>query len=251
MTPEILPTSYDMWLVLASFLVSTAGAYTSLWVASTMLSKQRRSASKLNVFLAGLSLGGVGIWSMHFLGMIAYQVPLSMGYRPLETLVSLVAAVAVSSVALGYIAAREFEWRRLFIAGPLAGLGVAAMHYLGMYAMSFGGFLDWNWGLVALSIGIAVVAATVALWLAFHAHERSHRAAAALLMGTAVCTMHYTGMSAASVVCTTADRNAWSSGLLRPNDLSFYVILVAISAAVMITVDVMMQRMQAQQAAAR
>jgi NO-binding membrane sensor protein with MHYT domain len=246
MTPEILTPTYDLWLVLASFLVSTAGAYTALWVASSMLNQQQR-AGKFNIFLAGLALGGVGIWSMHFLGMIAFQVPLGVGYRPLETLVSLVAAVAVSSVALGYISAQQFAWKRLFIAGPLAGLGVATMHYLGMYAMSFGGFFDWSWGLVGLSVVIAMVAATVALWLAFHTHQRSHRIGAALLMGAAVCTMHYTAMAASSVVCTTADRYTLVSGLLRPRDLSSYVILVAIGIACMITMDVMMQRMQRMQ----
>jgi NO-binding membrane sensor protein with MHYT domain len=252
MTPETLTPSYDLWLVIASFLVSTAGAYTALWVASSMLNNRQRVASKLNIFLAGLALGGVGIWSMHFLGMIAYEVPLTVGYRPLETLVSLLAAVAASSVALGYIAAEKFAWKRLFVAGPLAGLGVAGMHYLGMYGMSFGGFFDWSWELVALSVVIAMVAATVALWLAFHTHQRSHRIGAALLMGAAVCTMHYTGMAAASVVCTTPDRFALvSGGLLRPRDLSFYVILVAISIATMIVLDVMMQRLQHRAQAAR
>lgn len=249
MTPETLNPTYDLWLVFASFLVSTAGAYTSLWVAASMLKDQERGASKLNIFLAGLALGGVGIWSMHFLGMIAYQVPVGVGYQPFETLISLVAAVAVSSVALGYIAVERVSLRRLLVAGPMAGLAVAAMHYLGMDAMRFGGYFDWSWSLVGLSVLIAMVAATAALWLAFNAHSRTHRVGAALVMGAAVCTMHYTGMAAASVICTSADRLAVADGLLRPRDLSFYVILVAISIAAMITMDVMMQRMQRAQLA--
>lgn len=248
MNPELLTPTYDMVLVAASFLVSAAGAYTALWVAATMM-RAKGAKNRLNIFMAGLALGGVGIWSMHFLGMIAYQVPLTLGYKPLETLVSLIAAVAVSSLALGYIAARPFSMGRLMVAGPLAGIAVAAMHYLGISGMRFGGFFEWNWGLVALSVVIAIVAATAALWLSFHAHSRSHRAIAALVMGAAVCTMHYTGMAAASVICTTTDRAARLPGLLRPNDLSFYVILVALSVAIMITLDVMMQRMHANQAA--
>jgi NO-binding membrane sensor protein with MHYT domain len=123
------------------------------------------------------------------------------------------------------------------------------MHYLGMDAMRFGGYFDWSWGLVSLSVVIAMVAATAALWLAFHAHSRTHRVGAALVMGAAVCTMHYTGMAAASVICTSKDRLQVAEGLLRPRDLSFYVILVAISIAAMITMDVMMQRMQRAQLA--
>lgn len=249
MNPEILAATYDPMLVLASFLVSTAGAYTALWVTASMLKDQQRGASKLNIFLAGLALGGVGIWSMHFLGMIAYQVPMGVGYHPFETLLSLVAAVAVSSVALGYIAAEKVSFRRLLVAGPLAGLAVAAMHYLGMDAMRFGGYFDWSWNLVALSVVIAMVAATAALWLAFHAHSRMHRVGAAVVMGAAVCTMHYTGMAAASVICTSSDRLSVGAGLLRPRELSFYVILMAISIATMIAVDVMMQRLQRAQLA--
>lgn len=78
-----------------------------------------------------------------------------------------------------------------------------------------------------------------------------HRVGAALLMGAAVCTMHYTGMSAASVVCTTADRSAWMAGVVRPTDLGFYVSFVALGIACVIAMDVLMQRLQTSQAVAR
>ncbi|MEO8056838.1 MAG: MHYT domain-containing protein [Burkholderiales bacterium] len=198
--------------------------------------------SRFNAILSGLALGGVGIWSMHFLGMLAYEVPLAVGYRPLELVVSLVAAVAVSALAIGFMAAQQFSWRRLFVAGPLAGLGVAVMHYLGMTGMRFGGYFEWSWGIVTLSVVIAMVAATAALWLAFHARRRSHRIAAALVMGTAVCTMHYTGMAAASVICTTANRTSFLPNLLRPSDLGMIVTLVALGVATMVACDVMVQR---------
>jgi NO-binding membrane sensor protein with MHYT domain len=248
MTPEILTPSYDTLLVVISFLVSAAGSYTALWVASNVISRRSgQKASWFNLFLAGLVLGGVGIWSMHFLGMLAYDVPVAIGYRPLETLVSLVAAVAVSTVALGYLS-RKFSIARLMVAGPLAGLGVAAMHYLGLGGMRFSGYFDWNMGLVAASVAIAVVAATAALWLAFHAHRRSHRLGAALVMGAAVCTMHYTGMAAASVVCTTRGGFV-GADLWRSNDLSAYVVVVAIGILAMVALDVALQRYQARQPA--
>ncbi len=243
MTQEVLTTSFDIGWVAISFVVSVLGAYTALWVAPSIAGRRNGQVNWFNAFLSGLALGGVGIWSMHFLGMLAYEVPLAVGYRLTELIVSLVAAVLVSALALGYMAAQPFAWRRLFVAGPLAGLGVAVMHYLGMYGMRFGGFFDWAWGIVGLSVLIAVVAATAALWLAFHARERRFRAAAALLMGVAVCTMHYTGMAAASVVCTTSNRRALLPGLLRPSDLGAAITVVAVGVAAMIALDVFIQRM--------
>jgi NO-binding membrane sensor protein with MHYT domain len=244
MTPELLPVTYAPALVLLSFLISAVGAFTALTAASAARRPDGR-VNRLNIFFAGLALGGIGIWSMHFVGMIAWQVQLGVGYRLLETSVSLVAAVIVSALALGYVAANPRDWKRFLVAGPLAGLGVAVMHYMGMYSMRFGGFFDWNVGIVALSVVIAMVAATAALWLAFYTRQRWQRVAAALVMAGAVCTMHYTGMAAASVMCTTANRYAIPAGLMRPGDLPMMVVAIAVAVAFVIAVDLVMQRLTA------
>jgi NO-binding membrane sensor protein with MHYT domain len=250
MTPELLPVTYAPLMVLLSFAVSAIGAFTALSAAASAR-RPDGQLSKFNLFLAGLALGGVGIWSMHFVGMIAWQVQLGVGYRLLETLVSLVAAVIVSSLALAHVAGNPSDYKRYLVAGPLAGLGVAVMHYLGMYSMRFGGFFDWNLPVVALSVLIAMVAATAALWLAFHTRQRWHRVVAALVMASAVCTMHYTGMAAASVMCTTSNRSSLLPGLMRPADLPLLVVLIALSVAVLIAVDLTMQRLTASNSAAR
>jgi len=242
MTPEILPTSFLHWLVVASFAVSALGSYVALGAARVMR-ERRGGVSRVNAVLAGVALGGVGIWSMHFLGMLAWDAGLALGYRLSETLLSLLIAVGVSSLALGYIAAGPFTWRRLLVAGPLAGLGVAAMHFMGMASVRFGGFLQWDGGLVLLAVGIAVVAATAALWLAFGPGQRIPRGLSALVMAAAVCTMHYTGMAAADVVCTTADRAAKVAGLLYGDELAMLVMSVAIGAVVIIAADLMFQRL--------
>jgi NO-binding membrane sensor protein with MHYT domain len=187
---------------------------------------------------------------MHFVGMIAWRVEIGVGYRLTETLVSLVAAVVVSTLALGWVAAGRGELRRIALAGPLAGLGVAAMHYLGMASMRFNGFFDWDMAIVALSIAIAMAAASAALWLAFRTPTRAHRAGAALLMAGAVCTMHYTGMAAATVVCTSREPNALLAQLLRPADLPVPVIAVAGCIALVIALDLGMQRLIGQRQAA-
>lgn len=245
MNPEVLVASFDAGWVALSFVISVIGSYTALWVAPSVAGPHSGQVNWFNAALSGLALGGVGIWSMHFLGMLAYEVPLAVGYRLFELVVSLVAAVVVSALAIGYMSARAFAWQRLLVAGPLAGLGVAVMHYLGMFGMRFGGFFDWNLPVVLLSVLIAVVAASAALWLAFHTRSASKRAGAALVMGAAVCSMHYTGMAAASVVCTTENRGALLPGLLRAGDLGLAIAVVAIGIALMVATDVAIQRWNA------
>lgn len=241
MNPELIPASYKPLLVLLSYVVSAVGSYTALAAATGMRGPDGR-VNRFNVFLGGLALGGIGIWSMHFIGMVAWKVQLGVGYSLLETVVSLVAAVLVSSLALGYLAGGPDSKRRLLIAGPLAGIGVAVMHYLGVYSMRFYGFFDWNLPLVGLSVLIAMAAATAALWLAFNTPSRLHRALAALVMGAAVCTMHYTGMAAAAVMCTTSNRFAMLPDLMRPADLPALVAIIALGVAGMIGADLLVQR---------
>ena len=249
MKPELLPVSYDLAMVLLSWVVSAIGAFTAL-SAIGRARKEDGTLDRVNVALAGVALGGVGIWSMHFIGMIAWKVDLGVGYRLFETRVSLVAAVVVSAVALGYVGT-DATIRRLLVAGPLAGIGVTVMHYLGMYSMRFYGFFDWDWPTVGLSAVIAMVAATVALWLAFNLHKRWHRGVAATVMATAVCTMHYTGMAAASVMCTTANRKAYLPDLLRPSDLPALVLTIALGVALMIGTDLTIQRMSSERGSSR
>jgi NO-binding membrane sensor protein with MHYT domain len=246
--PEILDPRYDLALVLASFAVSALGSYCAL-AAATLMRRGRQGVDRLNAALAGLALGGVGIWSMHFLGMLAWDTGIAVGYRPLETAVSFVVAVVASALALGAMAAGPFSYRRLAVAGPLAGLGVSAMHFIGMGSMRFGGFLDWHFTAVALAVGIAIAAATAALWLAFHVRRGWHRIAAALVMALAVCTMHYTGMAAADVVCTSADRFARLPGLLYGSDLQAVVIVAAVSIAALVGFDALFQWVTRQQQA--
>jgi NO-binding membrane sensor protein with MHYT domain len=244
MNPTPLASNYDLWMVALSFIVSTSGAYAALWITSTLRATANGRLSRVNVLLAGSALGGISIWSMHFLGMIAFQVPAGVGYEPLLTVLSLIAAIGVSSLALGYMAARPFAFSRLLVAGPLAGLGVALMHYMGMYGMRFGGYFEWAPMLVGLSLVIAVVAATAALWLAFHTRGQLNRIAAALVMGAAVCSMHYTGMAAASLLCTTTDPLSMK-GLMNPDDLGVFVVVIGFGLLAMIVVDTLVQRTHA------
>jgi NO-binding membrane sensor protein with MHYT domain len=240
----VMPAEYAPHLVALSFLIAAAGAFAALTAAARIVGPSGR-VQPLNALAAGVALGGIGVWSMHFIGMQAVQVGMGVSYSIPETLVSLVAAVALSAGAFWWVALRPSP-ARIVGAGVLLGLGVCVMHYLGMYGMRFGGRFDWSPALVAASIAIALVAATAALWLAFAVRSLRARAAAALVMAGAVCAMHYTGMGAASFICTTPNPQGFPQGPLLVTSLGMppLVAVVAFGAVFIILIDQAFQRLQ-------
>jgi NO-binding membrane sensor protein with MHYT domain len=147
--------------------------------------------------------------------------------------------VAATTMALVYVAKGPNQFSRILVAGFALGMGVVVMHYLGMYGMRFGGVFRWDMGLVALSVAIAVVAATAALWLSFRSVSVLVRFAAALVMGVAVCAMHYTGVAAADIICTTTDRAAYPKGfdVIRSFLMPSLVIFFSLSMAAVVIID--------------
>lgn len=196
----VLIGSYDPWLVAASLVMAMLASYTALDMAA------RVSASKGHAarwWLAGGSAAmGIGIWSMHFLGMLAFRLPIPMGYSPAITVLSLLIAIASSAFALWVVCHRSLTWRRLAVSALIMGSGVCAMHYTGMAAMRMRPAIHYNPWLFLLSVVIAVVASGAALWIAFRLRDwssyvRTLRAGASVIMGCAIAGMHYTGMAAA------------------------------------------------------
>jgi len=242
----LLETSYRSGFVVLSYVFAVVGSFIALTSARDIVRRSGR-IDWLATTITGVALGGIGVWSMHFLGMLAVQIDIGVGYRLLETLTSLVAAVCASSAALVYVAKAPSDPKRIVVAGCLLGLGVAVMHYLGMYGMRFGGFIRWSPEIVALSVLIAMVAATAALWLAFNVGGIGPRAAASAVMGIAVCAMHYTGMSAAGFICTTANRLAVpsGSGVIASFNMPTMVVLITIGTAMIIVLDLVMRREEA------
>ena len=210
---DILPAQYNMTYVLASYAVSVMGSLMALYHAGHT---RRRDGSIDRDMLAGaaVSLGGVGIWSMHFIGMLGYRLPVPVVYGGVLTFASLLAAIVISGIALWLAGGRgKFSIGGWLLGSLLAGVGVCVMHYGGMYAMSLRADLSFNWSLVAGSVLIAVSAAAAALWIAFNVRKASYRFIAAFIMGLAVCAMHYTGMAAADFVCVANKAApAWTIG---------------------------------------
>jgi len=208
-----LTSNYDPWVVAASILVASFASYVTLDLAKRVRTKDRGVA--LSWWIGGSIAMGTGIWSMHFVGMLAFSLPIALGYTKFLTFLSWIAAVAVSAIALAVASSGSLSVRRL-AAGSLAmGAGICCMHYIGMAALDMAPGIVWSKTLVAASAGIAVTASAAALLIFFWLRKVSSRrgliyqATAALVMGLAISGMHYTGMAAASfpdgTVCLSAN----------------------------------------------
>ena len=239
---SLVTTSYNEGLVIFSYLISVTGAFIAL-TAAGRIQRGRGRANAVSIASAGLALGGIGVWSMHFIGMLALRMDVGLGYSMVETGISLVAAVFITALAFQIVAYNPQSTPRLLCAGTLLGMGAVVMHYLGMYGMRFAGHFQWNYAVVGLSVLIALVAATVALWLAFNTTKISARLLAACVMGIAVCAMHYTGMAAADFICTTDSRQAFPSGfaVLSVLQLPMLVITLAVGMATALAIDLFFQ----------
>ena len=216
-------TGYNPALVALSLAIAVLASYTALDLGGRV----RGTASRLRwawLLGAALAMGG-GIWSMHFVGMLAFEMGLPAAYDVGRTLLSLVIAIGVTGAALAWLGrSRAGRWDVL-VAGPVMGIGVAAMHYTGMAAMRMPGQLAYSMPIVALSVGIAVTAATVALWLTFRPTSIWQRFAAALIMGVAVAGMHYTGMAAATITAEEAGAHSahFAATSVDQQNLALYV----------------------------
>ena len=194
-----MEVSYNLYLIGLSYVIAVFGSFTALQLAIRIPSSRGGSMWGWLIFSA-LALGGGAIWSMHFIGMLAYETPVRIGYDPMLTIASLLIAVVIAAIGLLIVGRGQASIFKLLFAGVAGGLGVCAMHYTGMAAMIMSADIKYDMTLVGLSVVIAIVAATVALWLAFNLRGNLQRFGSALVMGAAVCGMHYTGMAAATMV---------------------------------------------------
>lgn len=185
---------YNYYLVGLSYIIAVFGSYTSLQLA-IHIPKAQGAALWGWLGSAALALGGGAIWSMHFIGMLAYDIPISVHYDLLLTISSLILAVCAAGLGLFLVGRGESSIIKLILAGIAGGISVAGMHYLGMMAMTMPADINYDPTLVIVSVVIAITAATVALWLAFNLRGKIQRFGSAFVMGIAVCGMHYTGMS--------------------------------------------------------
>jgi NO-binding membrane sensor protein with MHYT domain len=221
-----------------SYVLSVLGSMLGLTCALRLRTAQGRGERIWWLILASVALGGTAIWSMHFVAMMGFSVvgtPIryDVGLTVASALIPIIAvAVGVAIVSFG----NGYQNVRLIIGGVLSGLGIVAMHYLGMAAMELNGDISYSMTRVGLSIGIAVVAATVALWLSVTVQKPLFIFLSALVMGVAVNGMHFTGMSAMSVMEHSPEGNlagASASSMLVPIGLGVVFALIGLVYALM------------------
>jgi diguanylate cyclase (GGDEF)-like protein len=198
---QMLTGTYDTAVVVMSILIAMLASYTALDMANRIAINRNHAACWW--WLAGGSLAmGVGIWSMHFIGMLAFRLPTVLGYDIRLTLLSLAVAMAVSAFALWQVSQPLLSRRRMVVGALAMGVGIASMHYIGMASMRMQPGIIYDVGWFGLSLLIAVSASAAALWIAFKLRANSTRgrglrALAAIAMGLGIAGMHYAGMAAA------------------------------------------------------
>jgi len=191
---------YHHWLVLVSLLVAILASYTALTLALRIRVATRQLAP---AWLAGGGVAmGIGIWSMHFVGMLALRLPIEIAYDVRITLLSMVIAIVVSTFALHIASRSQVSRTALVSAGCAMGIGICSMHYVGMAAIEITPPIQYDPVWVTLSFAIAIAASFAALGIAFSSARpagwrRHHLAFGAIGMGLAVAGMHYAGMAAA------------------------------------------------------
>ena len=197
----MLPVTWDSVLICVSLIVVFIASFTALDTAGRVAVTRGWSA-RFWLLVGGIAMG-IGVWAMHFIGMLAMMLPMMMRYDTRLTILSLLVAILASVLAFGQTVGGLHLTRQRLLCGTLIlGAGVVVMHYLGMYALLIEPQPKWNALLVALSVLIAFAASGLALWLAFHLRQGDHhlmlmRGLASLVMGIAIAGMHYVGMAAA------------------------------------------------------
>jgi len=188
--------TYEPFLVALSYVISVFGSYTALQLAIAIPQGRTWGSVIGSCIGAATAVGGGAIWSMHFIGMNAADLGIPVAYDPVLTIASLVVAILAPAIGLFIVGRSDGGLLNLPLGGVLTGLGVTLMHYTGMAAMIMPAKISYDPTLFLASIVIAIVAATVALWLAFNLRGNLQRFGSAFVMGVAVCGMHYTGMYA-------------------------------------------------------
>jgi NO-binding membrane sensor protein with MHYT domain len=199
MTVTVHNFSYGLVNPVLGYLMSCLGAFLGLRCVTR--ARAHTGAAKARwLVLAAVSLGAAGIWAMHFIAMLGFTIPgQTILYNVPMTIVSMLIAIVVVGIGLFIVGYGDGGWRPLLLGGAIVGIGVATMHYLGMAAMSMPDSMHYDTPLFVMSVVIALVAGTAALWAGTRVRGIGATVVASLIMGVAVSGMHYTGMAAMRV----------------------------------------------------
>lgn len=198
--PEMHHFTYGLITPLLAYVASCLGAATGLSATARARAATDTKTRAAWLLVASVAIGGTGVWVMHFIAMLGFTVTgMPINYDVPQTILSALVAVVVVALGLFLVGFAGDRPVWLVSGGIVAGLGVAAMHYMGIAAMRMTGHMEFSLPVVGLSVLIAIVAATAALWLSVNVRGRAATLGAALIMGVAVSGMHYTGMAALTI----------------------------------------------------
>src|ERR1700726_2815780 len=220
--------SYNYALVALSVLIAIFASYAALDLAGRVTAAG--GWTRAVWLLGGAGAMGTGIWSMHYIGMLAFVLPVPVAYHWPTVLLSLFAAVLASVIALYVVSRQKMGASRAVVGSVLMGAGIASMHYIGMAAMRLPAICQFKSSLVVMSVAFAVLISFAALWITFHFRDEKtgigrEKLVGAVVMGAAIPVMHYTGMTAASFTPSS-----------MPVDLSHAVSISALSTAAIVAV---------------
>ncbi|WP_102798200.1 MHYT domain-containing protein [Bowmanella denitrificans] len=235
----LLYGTYDIWLVLLSILVAVFSSTMAMQMAGQAAQASSRRAL---VLLVGSLALGTGVWSMHFIGMLAFDLCTQVDYATDLTLFSMLPSIGASWVALSLIGRRQVSIGQLSLGAVLMGAGIGTMHYVGMAAMQMAPALRYDLWLFALSILVAVLLAWLSLWVRFgikalkagKLSSLTLNLAGGTVMGLAICGMHYTGMAAARFVPPTDMQNTAQTHQSEVLALGIAIMTVLITTLVVI-----------------
>jgi PAS domain S-box-containing protein len=216
-SPELaMVGSYDHRLVALSVLIAVLASYAALDLAGRVTSA--RGGARSLWLSGGATAMGIGIWSMHYVGMLAFRLPVPVQYDWPTVLLSLLAAILASAIALFVVSRSKMGLLQAVVGSVFMGSAIAGMHYIGMAAMRLPAMCQYSRGIVTISVVLAIVISLVALWLTFYFRGEAksggwRKALSAVVMGTAVPVMHYTGMAAASFTPSISSRGDLSHAL--------------------------------------
>lgn len=236
LTAQVLHGTYDVRLVVISYLVACLASYTALDLARRVTGTH---GTARRIWLAGGAFAmGLGIWAMHFIGMLAFSLPVALQYDAPLVLLSLLVAILAAALALVLVSRPRLRWPLLLGGGVIMGSGIVAMHYIGMAALRMPATIRYDPFRWWLSVAIAVGASIVALWLSlqFRRDDRTRgrwiwlKVGSAACMGGAIVGMHYTGMAAAHFTTT--------APLIVPTGLDYFTLGMSVGLGTLLILSI-------------
>ncbi len=225
---DALNGRYDVKLVALSYVIAVFASYVALNLVGRLRS-ERSSHIWIYWLTGGAFAMGSGIWAMHFVGMLAFIMPMPMEYDVSWTAASLIVAVLASALALYMLQKKDYSMPHFALGGLIVGLAISSMHYMGMEGMKIHVNIHYLPGLFFLSIAIGVAAAETAFWLALQSNYGSRekqfnlKIISSLLMGLAICGMHYTGMAAAVFTPNLLHVMAPENATIEPRYMAYFI----------------------------